>query len=152
MCVRLLFSEMQRAVLFMFIVPNQINDRKNKEEKKLDLLARSYVIKWPKTLYFKWNQHCHRASTLMSLPCRHSTLPHYSDHCFTTQRTHANQQQRAFHTCRTYSTETTHWHQLLLAARSMCAVFFIYPPSWHNKYVNKRWESLARETIQSVCV
>lgn len=46
------------------------------------------------------------ASVLMSLPCRHSTLPHYSHHCFTTQRTHSaympthtHTHTHRFHTC-----------------------------------------------------
>lgn len=56
-------------------------------------------------------------------------LPHYSDHCFTIQRTHAYKSFAYFALCLrlkpislpwTYSTESAYWHQLCCTVRVCC--------------------------------
>lgn len=129
-CLLLFLLLLRCNVLFMFIVPNQINDRRNEEAWiKKTWALRSYMWSNGRKLSIsnEISSQASGASTfVMSLPCRHSTLPHYSHHCFTTQRTH--NAYRHTHTqlsyLPTYSTATTYWHQLLLAARSVCAGFF----------------------------
>lgn len=92
------------SVPFMFIVPNQINDRWNEEEsneQKNNLSSYMWLNGRKLSISTECDVQASGASVLMSLPCRHSTLPHYSHHCFTTQRTHsAYMPAHGFHTCR----------------------------------------------------